>query len=161
MDSEKWLKKIPNHIGWYIAGFVDGEGSFNVSVKKRDDFTSGYGLDPSFNVSQKDRVILSLIKRYLGCGRIRQRKDGLLMYEVRNINALYEKVLPFFKKFHFLSASKKKNFSVFSRIIKMIYQKKHLTNEGLWKILALRKELNKSRGRKRKYTLKNIKLKIN
>ena len=31
------LKKISPEIGNYIAGFVDGEGSFNISLKKRDD----------------------------------------------------------------------------------------------------------------------------
>ena len=29
--QEEWLNKIPNELGFYLVGFVDGEGSFNVS----------------------------------------------------------------------------------------------------------------------------------
>ena len=36
MEDKKltWLKQIPEKIGWYLAGFSDGEGSFNVSLRK-------------------------------------------------------------------------------------------------------------------------------
>ena len=33
MDNN--IQKIPERIGWYFAGFVDGEGSFNVSLRKK------------------------------------------------------------------------------------------------------------------------------
>jgi len=33
-----WLRKVPQEKGWYLAGFVDGEGSFNVSLRKRNDY---------------------------------------------------------------------------------------------------------------------------
>jgi hypothetical protein len=32
------ISKIPPHIGYYLAGFVDGEGSFHVSFRPRDDY---------------------------------------------------------------------------------------------------------------------------
>ena len=27
-------QNFPENIGWYFAGFVDGEGSFNISLRK-------------------------------------------------------------------------------------------------------------------------------
>ena len=153
--SKHKIKVKPEH-GYYIAGFADGEGSFNVSLKKRTDYKGGWKITVSFSISQKDRVILAFIKRQLGCGTLRERKDGVVYYEVTNINALYEKVVPFFKRFRFLSARKKKNFSIFAKIVEKLYKKEHLTREGFEEIVRLREKLNSDISRKRKYTLKDI-----
>ncbi len=145
----------PEH-GFYIAGFADGEGSFNVSLKKRNDYKDQWKLTASFNISQKDRTILAFIKKQIGCGSLRERKDGVVYYEVTNINALYEKVVPFFKRFKFLSARKKKNFSIFAKIVEKMYKKEHLTREGFLEIVRLRENLNADITQERKYTLKDI-----
>ena len=150
------MKNIPSDIGNYIAGFTDGEGSFNVSVKKRLDFKQSWKLCASFNISQKDRVILAWIKHVLGCGTLRTRKDGVVYYEVTNISSLHDVILPFFKEFGFRSAYKKHNFRVFSEIVKKMHDGKHLTPEGFQEILRLRENLNIGIGRKRKYTLSNV-----
>lgn len=150
--ENQWLKRIPPYIGWYFAGFVDGEGSFNVSVKRDPSCAMGWQVDPSFNVSQRDRVILALLKRYLGCGTLRERRDGVVYFEVRNLHSLEERVMPFFEKYSFLSAAKKRNFSIFKRIIALMREGAHRNHEGLENILALRDQLNAGRGRKRKYT---------
>jgi len=34
-SQEEWLDKIPQSLGYYLAGFVDGEGSFNVSLRQK------------------------------------------------------------------------------------------------------------------------------
>ena len=130
-------------IGYYLAGFADGEGSFNVSFRPRQDYRRlGWKVSLCFNISQKDKVILALFKRYLKCGRLRCRPDGVWYYEVNNFNALWEKVIPFFKKYRFLSAKKKRDFSKFCQIAKIIKNQQHLKEEGLKKILQLRKEMN-------------------
>ena len=153
---ENWLKKIDLRFGHYIAGFVDGEGSFNVSVKRRKDYIDDWKLTASFNISQRDRVILALIKKILGCGTIRERRDGVVYYEVTNLNSLYDKIIPFFRRFQFLSANKKRNFSIFRQIVELMHQGEHLNHGGFKKILELREELNKGRGRKRKYNLGDV-----
>ena len=149
-------KKIDQNHGHYIAGFVDGEGSFNVSLKKRTDYVGQWKITASFNVSQKDRVILAFLKKVIGCGTLRTRKDGVVYYEVTNINSLYENVLPFFKRFRFLSANKKRNFAIFSEIVKKMHRKEHLTNEGRNEVLQLRERLNEGIGRKRRYALQDV-----
>ncbi len=153
-----WLRKIPQEKGWYMAGFVDGEGSFNVSLKKRNDYRLKWQIILTFNVSQKDITNLYLLKKYLSCGEIRKRKDGLYYFEVVSQKSIFEKVIPFFRKFYFLSASKKKNFSIFRKIAKLVQENGHLEEKGLKQIIALREKLNKGRGRKRKYTKRDIKL---
>ena len=151
--NNHWIKKVKPEHGHYIAGFTDGEGSFNISLKKRGDYRNGWKLAASFNISQKDRVILAQIKKILRCGTLRERKDEVVYYEVTNITSLYENVLPFFKRFGFWSSRKKKNFSIFQSIVVMMYRKEHLTSDGMRRILELREKLNQGIGRKRKYTL--------
>jgi len=107
-------------------------------------------------ISQKDRVILAWIKHILGCGTLRERKDGVVYYEVTNITSLHDVIIPFFRKFGFRSAYKKNNFRIFSEIVLMMYKNEHLTKEGFQKILELRENLNPGIGRKRKYTLKDV-----
>jgi hypothetical protein len=153
---DNWLKNISLKDGYYIAGFVDGEGSFNISLKKRNDYEKDWKITSSFNISQKDRVILSWIKDIFGCGTLRERKDGVVYYEVTNISSLIEKVIPFFIKFNFISANKKRNFSIFKRIVEIMSKKEHLKPEGFRQILELRETLNEGKGRKRKYNLIDI-----
>jgi hypothetical protein len=153
--SNKWLKQIPREVGYYLSGFVDGEGSFNVSMRKRDDHTLGWQIVLSFNVSQRDITVLSLLKRHLGCGRLQERSDGVWYYIVSNPQAIEKRVIPFFEQFNFLSSSKKTNFSLFRKISLLMVEGRHLTEEGMQEILLLREQLNKGRGRKRKYSLKD------
>ena len=148
--SRKDLNK--DQLGWYLAGFVEGEGSFNVSLRKRPDHTMGWQVVLTFNVSQRESYILSQFKKHLGCGRIvKRKKDGLFMYVVDNPNSLKEKVIPFFKKYKFLSHNKKYNFSIFCQIANLVFNKEHLNKDGFKKIIDLREKLNVGRGRKRKY----------
>lgn len=151
-----WLKKVPERIGWYLAGFADGEGSFNVSLRKKEDYRVEWQVVLMFNVSQRDITNLVLLKRYLGCGRLQHRKDGVHYYVVGNNRAIMERVIPFFQRFYFFSSSKKKNFSLFCRITELIEKGAHLHPEGLQEILALREKLNEGRGRKRKYNQNDV-----
>jgi hypothetical protein len=161
MNELKWLKKIPLEWGHYISGFVDGEGSFNVSLRKRDDHTMGWQVVLTFNVSQKESYILSQLKKYLGCGRLQTRKDGLNYYVCSNPIAIKEKIIPFFQKFQFRSAQKKKNFSIFCQIARKVFNKEHLTEKGLEEIIKLREILNEGKGRKRKYGMNDFKKSFN
>ncbi len=148
-------KQIPEWLGWYIAGFTDGEGSFNVSLKKRDDYRTKWKLSACFNISQKDRVILAKIKDTLKCGTLRTRKDGIVYYEVTNISELHNTIVPLFKKFSFLSSNKKRNFSIFQRIVQKMFNNEHQSKGGFKEILQLREQLNEGIGRKRRYSLQD------
>ena len=148
-------RKIPSDLGNYLAGFTDGEGSFNVSFRKREDYKIPWKISLSFNVSQKDPVILSLFKKHLKCGSLREMKgQQVWCYEVTNFNAIQNNVIPFFNRFGFLSAKKKRDFSKFKQIAKVIEMKDHLTIEGIKEILKIRKEMND--GGKRKYSDEEI-----
>ena len=137
----------------YILGFVDGEGSFNISFVKRNDYRRGIKISASFNISQKEREILEWIKSLFGCGTIRSRKDGIFYYEVQDINSLKEMVIPFFNKYH-LRTKKSLTFKIFSDIVQIMYENKPLSKEDVLKIYDLREKIVV--GRNRKYSREEI-----
>ncbi len=146
------IKKIPDHIGYYLAGFADGEGSFNLSFRKRKDYSQPWKISLCFNVSQRDKVILALYKRHLKCGTLRTRKDGVWYYEVNNFRAIIENVIPFFDRFGFLSAKKKRDFAKFKQIANLITDGEHLNRKGIERILEIRKTMNDGGAGRRKYS---------
>ncbi len=147
---------IPLHIGYYLAGFADGEGSFNISFRLRGDYTMPWKVSLCFNVSQCDKVILSLFKRHLKCGTLRQRSDGVWYYEVDNLVAIRENVIPFFRRFGFLSAKKKKDFAKFQQLADLMSNEEHLSREGIKRILKIRSTMNDGGANRRKYADQDI-----
>jgi len=150
------VKQVPERIGYYLAGFADGEGSFNISFRPREDYSVPWKVSVCFNVSQRDKVVLTLFRRYLNCGTMRQRGDGVWYYEVNNLTAIWENVIPFFEKFRFLSAKKKRDFSKFKQIAVSMRNNDHLTEEGIRKILEIRRDMNDGGVKRRKYSEKEI-----
>ena len=143
------VSEIPPNIGHYLAGFTDGEGSFNVSFRPRDDYKSPWKISLCFNISQRDPVVLALFKRHLQCGTMRQRHDGVWYYEVNNLTTIVENVIPFFERFGFLSAKKKRDFSKFKQLAELIRHGRHHSPQGVEEILAIRRDMND--GGKRRY----------
>ena len=141
-------RSVPLSKAHYITGLFDEKGSFDVSFRKRDDLLLGWKVTPVFNITQKKRVVLSLVKHYLGCGTIRSRKNGVWVYEVDNTKALIQCVIPFFNSFPFLSQEKKKHFENFQKIVKINPQKDLFTLSNLNLVLELLKPLQLKSSRK-------------
>jgi hypothetical protein len=139
----------PEALGYYFAGFVDGEGSFNLSFRKRRDYKLPWKISLCLNVSQKDQVILERLKGILQCGTIRYKSDGVWFFEVNNLTSILERVIPFFERYPFLSAKKQRDFAIFKQMAQMMSQGSHLHKDGIIQLLAIRREMND--GGKRKY----------
>ena len=144
------FNQVPPEVGWYLAGFADGEGSFNVSFRPRSDYKLPWKVSLCFNISQRDPVILVQFKRHLACGTMRQRRDGVWYYEVNHLLPILENVIPFFDRFHFLSAKKKRDFAKFKELAELMRQGQHLTRKGIEEVLRIRQSMND--GGKRKYS---------
>ncbi len=153
--SRKDLRR--ERLGFFLAGFVEGEGSFNISLRKKADYKVSWQVVMSFNVSQKDPTILYLLQEELGCGIIKVRKfDNLYSYDATNPKDIIQKVIPYFQKYQVLSDSKKKNFSIFCAIAQLMEKGQHRNLIGLRQILELRETINEGAGRKRKYAILDV-----
>lgn len=144
-------------LGFFLSGFVEGEGSFNISLRRKSDYKLNWQVVMSFNVSQKDPTLLYLLKRELRCGIIKIRKiDKLYSLDITNPKDLIQEVIPYFKNYPMLSKSKKRNFSIFCKVAKLMEKGKHKDLKGLRQIIELREMINEGKGRKRKYGLLDV-----
>jgi len=131
----------------YIAGYVDGEGTFHVAIQRHPCTKAGWQLLPEFHVSQNPerRQVLDLIQRRFGCGTIRENHRGSadtsLVYVVRRRSDLLTQVIPFFEAQPLLS-SKQQEFVVFARIVRAMANKEHLTAEGFGALRDLALTMN-------------------
>jgi LAGLIDADG endonuclease len=148
-----WLDRIPSDLGHYIAGFVEGEGSFNVPIVREIDRLLPFRVSLSFNVSQVGRESADLLKKTLGVGRIRGRRDGVFYYEVTRANHLNAVVFPFFDCFP-LRGPKANDLNIFKQITQLVLSGRHRTRDGFEEILYLRTPMN--RGGKRRRTDEQI-----
>jgi hypothetical protein len=148
-SSATWLDEVPHDLGHYIAGFVDGEGSFNVPIRRSVDRGLPFRVSLSFNVSQVGPEAPSLLKSVFGVGTTRGRGDGVWYFEVTKPTELEARVFPFFDRFP-LRLSKSSDLAIFRQITAMVQTGRHLSVPGFIDILALRAPMN--RGGKRRRT---------
>ncbi|MFN2526606.1 MAG: LAGLIDADG family homing endonuclease [Actinomycetota bacterium] len=140
----------------YLAGYVDGEGSFHVAIQRNPSTKFGWQLVPEFHVSQNPEraSILTLLQSHLGCGRIRPNartggRDKALVYVVRNRRDLLEKVIPFFET-HPILSEKRLEFEIFASIVRAMARGEHLTQDGFFRLLYQATHMNGG-GKYRKY----------
>ena len=137
---------------WYIAGFVEGEGCFAITISKHK--TKKLGLDArlSFEIELRgdDKPILEMIRDTFGCGNIydlnyeRYKWMPHVKYHVRGMKAINEIIIPFFKAYP-LKGKKSKDFYLFCEAAEIFNKKEHLTAKGIVKLENLRKFMNKRR----------------
>ena len=121
----------------YLTGFVDGEGGFLVSFNRRAKLGTGVEVRPSFSVSQHKRnlELLQQIHLFFGCGGIRfDRHDQTYKYEVRSLDDLWNKIIPYFKK-HPLLTSKARDFDIFVGICSLMKANQHRSQKGIEAII--------------------------
>lgn len=149
------LKEYNNdYDGGYISGFIDGEGSFVVSVKETE---NKYGrhliCNPklTINMRRDDIVILEHIKNYFGCGHVNLRnKTGKSKPQASfNVSSLYDitsKVLPHFEKYP-LKAKKKRDYETWKEMVylQLFHYKKPYNEEYLKQMLFLNDKLRNGR----------------
>jgi hypothetical protein len=132
----------------YLAGYVDGEGSFHVAIQRNPSTRFGWQLVPEFHVSQNPEraSILELLRARLGCGRIQPNaraggRDKSLVYVVRNRDDLLTKVIPFFRA-HPILSEKHLEFETFAVIVTAMENREHLSTEGFHRLLDLAVNMN-------------------
>ena len=148
-----WLDGIPIDLGHYVAGFIDGEGSFNVPIRRERDRTLPLRAGLSFNVSQIGCHHPQMLQGVFGCGTIRERGDGVVYFEVTRPRDLTERVFPFFERFP-LRGPKADDLAVFEQITALVQRGEHRSPLGLRRIVELRSPMN--RGGKRRRTDQEI-----
>jgi hypothetical protein len=123
MDFESWL-----------TGFTDGEGSFIIGISQEKGRLKPR-VRPIFKISNQNLAILKKIKDYFGFGKIGEGKNGVYYFYTKNIEEA-EKIADFFQKNS--PIVKTKEFEAWCRVLDLIRQKKHLSEEGIKLIDSIR-----------------------
>lgn len=92
---------------FYITGFTEGEGSFYVGILARK-INTGWEVRPSFSLSQneKDKVLVSSLIDFFGCGFVRPSKgDQTIKIRSQIVEGFARKDYSAFRK---LSINRKK-----------------------------------------------------
>jgi hypothetical protein len=130
----------------WIAGFVDGEGCFSVSVH-RNSFMhrhGGWQLQPAFQVYQHQdhRWVLEALRAHFKCGYVRAKgpKSSVLTYSVTALRDLSAVTVPFFEENRLLVKSE--DFRAFASVVRAMQRKEHLTDVGFERIVGLAYGMN-------------------
>jgi hypothetical protein len=145
---------------WFLAGFIEGEGSVCVSFKEHPTTQFGFYVDPEFFLYQlRDYPqLLELAQRMFGTGRIypKQGNERVLVYAITNRRSLAEKVVPFLRQYMVL-APRKAIYNRFCDIVEAMERKEHHTAEGMARIAKMAYTLNPvAKGKARKRTLQQV-----
>jgi hypothetical protein len=126
----------------WLVGFSDAEACFYVSMVKnypRPQFLIG--------LNSRDEEILNIIQEFLGCGIVYPRKSNkanaspCTVYQISSMEG-FQKIIETFTTGQnrvLLRTTKRISFLKFKQIIRLIQKKEHLTEEGIRKILKIRK----------------------
>ena len=151
------LPKKRKELFYYLAGFADAEGCFNVSLKHQESSRFSWVLDPVFHITQhKNNIqILELYKRLLMCGRIIEKygQPNTFQFYVDNRKQLVEKIIPFFERFKLIT--KVEDFQKFKRIVIGLEKKEHSNIEMFKRLVKVAFEMNLE-GKQRRYKLEDI-----
>lgn len=128
---------LNNH---WLAGFTDADGSFQIKVINKTNRNKPE-IRLNFQIDQKYRDLLDLIKSYIG-GNIGYRSKTNCYYYGSTSFGSAKKVINYFDKYHLLS-SKYINYLKWRKTYILIQNKKHLTEFGINKIINLKNSMSR------------------
>lgn len=132
--------KDPN----WLAGFIDGEGCFNINIVKAQSNKTGYQVKARFILAQhsRDIILMQKLLEYLGCGTLSDESNKYIYLTVSKYSELKDIIIPLLNKYP-LQGAKKLDFFLFCDLIKLIENKEHLTDSGVKKIMEIKGKMNK------------------
>jgi LAGLIDADG endonuclease len=137
--------KIPDP-NW-VAGFVTGEGNFDVMIHKSKTHKIGHQVQLRFRITQheRDKKLMEHLIKYLGSGKIekdpRNPVVSLIIVKFSDINKI---IIPFFEQNPLLGI-KQFDYLDWCKIAKLMNEGSHLTIEGLDLIRTIKSGMNKGR----------------
>ena len=146
----------------WVTGFTAGKGCFFVSVYKTHKVFTGIRIYLGFQITQhsRDTLWLKNLESFFKCGKIYIR-GNITDFRVTKFSDIFEIIIPFFvpsflagmlrssrrrsSPKHNLFGIKLYDFKDWYEIAEMIKVKKHLTYDGIKRILKIQSNMNRNR----------------
>lgn len=149
-SADNQQERFPNNtefLKYYLTGFADGEGSFSITIHRKEGTRFGWVIDPIFQVYQhKDNSkVLYLFQDVLGCGYVSKKggNPSCYVFCVDKISHLVDFVIPFFEQ-HQLIGDKYFNFVKFREVVLGLMNKKHFSEEGFLDLIKICFTMNRN-----------------
>lgn len=145
--SRPILPKINNVNPNWIAGLTSGDGCFHISIRNSSTTKLGKSVVLKFQIVQhsKDIELIEMLISTFGCGRIElMLKQSAVYFIVVNFKDIFEKIVPLFTKYP-VKGIKSLDFADFKKVVDLMHNKEHLTEEGLYKIQSIKLNMNSFR----------------
>lgn len=119
---------------------------------------TGYRVKLSFQIGlhENDKILLDLIKMFFGVGSITKQGKNSIQYRVYLVKEL-KIIIHYFEKYPLIT-NKWADWMLFKQAVELVEQGEHLTNEGLFKLIAIKASMNKGISDKLKENFSDITL---
>jgi len=127
---------------YYITGFTDGEGCFYVGLYSDSNYKTGYRVKACFQIGlhKKDLPLLEQIQSYFGVGKITKLAAESVQFRVTSLEDL-NVIVNHFDAYPLLT-DKQSDYLLFKEVISLMKEGKHLTSDGLNRIVSIKATLN-------------------
>jgi hypothetical protein len=143
---------------WFVAGVVEGEGSWCISIKRRPTATFGFYVQPEFFVYQhrQRRQLLEMVQDVLECGRIwpKPGNPDVLVLAVNSRANIFAHVLPFMRRYMQFS-SRRSDMELFEDAMHLFERGLHRQPGGLATIVEIAYAMN-GEGKQRKRPIDEV-----
>lgn len=140
------MDQVIPHPNW-MAGFVSGDGSFYLTIRKSLELKVGYRAEVGFQITQhsRDQIFMESFIPYFNCGKIKKdTRHSVLYFTVSNFTHLIERILPFFQE-HKILGVKSLDYGDWCKAVEIIKMKAHLTTGGINELRKLQDGMNSKR----------------
>lgn len=110
---------------YWVAGFVEGEGCFQVNIRNSLTNNSGSQVQLRFEISQhsRDKILMENLVKFFGCGKYYLYRDVEAgNYIVTKLSDIVGKILPIFNTYQ-LRGAKYKNYEDFCKVVELVEKK--------------------------------------
>ena len=127
---------------YWVSGFTAGDGGFSIGFRPGANFLDIFYF--RFHIAQhyRDVELMNKFVQFFECGNVNVRiKDSRCDFYVQDFNKIYNNIIPHFDNYP-LQNIKHLDFADFKKVVDLIYNKQHLTEEGLSKIKSIKLNMN-------------------
>jgi len=131
----------------WLAGFVSGEGNFDVRIPQQPTNQIGFRVQLRFRISQhsRDDKLMELLIKYLGTGKVyKYPGKSAVVLTIFKFSDITNIIIPFFEKNPLLGV-KLFDYLDWCKIAKLMNEGTHLTFEGLNLIRQIKSGMNRGR----------------
>src|ERR1700744_1843194 len=128
-----------------MAGFSSGDSSFNIKISQSltSKLITRIQLRFSIGLHIREKELIEYCVKYFNLieGRYIYLKNNSIALEITNFKDITNVIVPFFIKYP-IKGKKNLDFIEFNKVVTMVSNKEHLTQEGIAKILTIKSKMN-------------------